>query len=75
MNDGRWLIVHRLAAGGAIDSGDPFRLEQFSGMSDAVQRFGTFDADHKPMLMTAPDGQILVMALRQPELRRRAAAH
>jgi hypothetical protein len=75
LNDGRWLIVHRLAAGAAIDSGDPFALEQFDGMSDAVQRFSEFGSDHKPMLMTAPDGHVLVMALRQVEPRRRAATH
>jgi len=75
MNDGRWLIVRRFAAGGAIDSGDTFRVEQFDGIADAVQRFNSFTADHRPMLMTAPDGQVLVMTLRQPEPRRRAAAH
>lgn len=75
MSDGRWLIVRRLAAGAAIDSGDPFRLEQFDGMTDAVQRFSAFASDHKPMLMTAPDGHVLVMALRQAEPRKRAATH
>jgi hypothetical protein len=75
MNDGRWLIVHRLAVGAAIESGDPFSLEQFDGMTNAVQRFTALSTDHKPMLMTAPDGQVLVMSLRQPEPRRRAAAH
>jgi hypothetical protein len=75
MNDSRWLIVRRFAAGAAIDSGDPFHVDQFDGMSDAVQRFSSFNADHKPMMMTAPDGQFLVMALRQAEPRRRAATH
>jgi hypothetical protein len=75
MSDGRWLVVRRLAAGAAIDSGDPFRVEQFDGMPNAVQRYGAITTDHKPMLMTAPDGQVLVMALRQAEPRRRAAAH
>jgi len=68
MNDGRWLIVRRFAAGAAIDSGDDvFKLEQFDGMTAAVTRFAALDNDHKPMLMTAPDGQVLVIALRQPE--------
>jgi hypothetical protein len=76
MNDGRWLIVRRFAAGAAIDSGgDTFRLDQFDGMSDAVQYYNGFSTDHKPMLMTTPDGRFLVIALRQPEPRRRAAAH
>jgi len=75
MNDARWLVVRRFSAGAAIDSGDPFRVEQFDGMTDAVQRFSALKADYKPMLMTAPDGQILVIGLRQPEPRRRAAGH
>jgi hypothetical protein len=76
MSDGRWLIVRRFAAGAAIDSGgDIFQIDQFDGMSDAVRRFSGFSTDHKPMLMTAPDGRFLVIALRQPEPRRRAAAH
>jgi hypothetical protein len=40
-----------------------------------VQRFSGFSADHKPMLMTSPDGQFLVIALRHAEPRRRAAGH
>jgi hypothetical protein len=74
MNDGRWLIIRRLVAGAAIDSGDTFLLEQYNGMTDAVRRFSAFGTDYKPMLMSAPDGQVLVIGLRQPE-RRRVAAH
>jgi hypothetical protein len=76
MNDTRWLIVRRLAAGTAIDtSNDPFNLEQFDAVNDAVQRFAKIDQDHRPMLMTAPDGRVLVIALRQPEPKRRAVVH
>jgi hypothetical protein len=76
MNDTRWLVVRRFAAGAAIDvSTDPFHLEQFDHMDDAVQRFSGIETDHRPMLMTAPDGQVLVIALRQSEPRRRAAGH
>jgi len=75
LNDGRWLIIRRFVAGGAIDSEETFRLEQFEGMAGAVQRYNGYGADYRPMLMTAPDGQFLVIALRQPEPRRRAAGH
>jgi hypothetical protein len=32
-------------------------------------------ADHQPMLFTAPDGQVLVISLKEPELRRHAIPH
>lgn len=76
MDDVRWLVVRRQAGGAVADSGtDPFQLEQFDKMGQALARFNTFEADHKPLLMTAPDGQVLVIALRTPEQRRRAAKH
>lgn len=74
IDDQRWLIVRRFTTGSAIDSGDdPFKLEQFDGMAGAAVRFAGFNHDQRPMLLTAPDGQVLVIALRQPEPRRRAA--
>ncbi len=74
LDDARWMIVRRLAAGSAIDSpGDPFRLEQFDGVTAAVARFSAIDRDRWPMLMTAPDGQVLVISLRAPALKRRAS--
>jgi hypothetical protein len=77
IGDARWLIVRRFTAGGAINaSDDPFSLKQFDGMSAAVDHYRTFTADQRPMLLTAPDGQVLVIGLRQPEVaRRRAVAH
>jgi hypothetical protein len=77
MNDGRWLILHRYT-GGAVtaDPADPFRLEQFDGMTDGVSRFSAIGRDSSPLLITAPDGQVLVMSLKPPsEPRRRAAGH
>jgi len=76
MNDTRWLIVRRVASGSFSDSGnDPFRLEQFDGFDSAAFRFSGLTADFKPMIMTAPDGKVLVMSLRAPEPKRRAVAH
>jgi hypothetical protein len=76
LNDSRWLIVRRMAAGSAIDTtDDPFALEQFDHVTNAAARFATLDGDHRPMLLTAPDGQVLVIALKQPEPRRHAAVH
>jgi hypothetical protein len=74
LDDARWMIVRRFAAGSAVDSaGDPFRLEQFDGMAAAVAHFSAIDRDHWPMLMTAPDGQVLVISLRAPAPKRRAS--
>src|SRR3954469_12173944 len=76
MDDSRWLIVHRFVAGGAIDvSDDPFELRQFDGMDGAVTHFSALDHDRHKLMLTAPDGQILVISLKQAEPKRRAAAH
>jgi hypothetical protein len=76
LDDSRWLIVRRFAAGAAIDAGDdPFQLQQFERMDGAMVQYGAMTRDRRPMLLAAPDGQILVISLKQPEARRRAAAH
>lgn len=76
LNDGRWLILRRFTAGSAIDvSDEPFELTQFDSMDGAVARFSAAARERHPMLMTAPDGQVLVISLKQPEPRRRAVPH
>src|SRR5436305_7541467 len=55
MNDGRWLVVRRLASGAAaVDPADPFQLEQFDGMADGAARFAAIPHDSSPALTTAP---------------------
>ena len=76
LTDTRWLVLRRMAAGAAADSGnDSFRVEQFDQMYAATERFMAIDRNHQPMLFTMPDGRMLVISLREPELRRRAAPH
>jgi len=76
INDTRWLIVHRVAAGAFADDGaDPFHVEQFDGFDSAATRFSAMTTDFKPVIMTAPDGKVLVMSLRTPEPKRRAVTH
>lgn len=76
MDDTRWLIVRRFVAGAAIDvSDDPFELRQFDAMDGAVTHFRALTHDRHGLMLTAPDGQILVISLKQAESRRRAAAH
>ena len=76
MNDARWLIVRRFTAGSAIDvSTDPFHVEQFDGMTRVVARLNELTPGHRPMILTAPDGQMLIISLKEPEPRRRAVGH
>jgi hypothetical protein len=76
LDDARWVIVRRFAAGAAIDSGDDlFQLHQFDEMDGAMSHYAAMAHDRRPMLLTAPDGQVLVISLKQPEVRRRPAAH
>lgn len=76
MDDGRWLVLRRFASGGAIDVGDdPFQLQQFEGLDGAMARYAFVSREQRPMMLTAPDGQILVISLKQPEARRRAVSH
>jgi hypothetical protein len=76
INDTRWLVVRRLASGSFTNTiDDPYRLEQFDGFDSAANRFSAMTVDFKPVIMTAPDGKVLVMSLRTPEPKHRAVAH
>jgi hypothetical protein len=77
MDDGRWLIVRRVAAGVAVtDPSDPFQIEQFDKMTDGVARYASVPYDAKPVLLTTPDGHVLVMSLKPGrEPRRRASSY
>lgn len=77
MNDGRWIVIRRFASGAAAaDPADPFQIEQFDGMTDGAARFAAITRDATPLLITAPDGRVLVMSLKPGSApRRRAAGH
>lgn len=76
MDDTRWLIVRRVAGGSFGDSNDdPFRLEQFDGFDSAATRFAGIATVFKPMILTAPDGKVLVMSLRTAEPKKRSVTH
>jgi hypothetical protein len=76
LGDARWLILRRFAAGGAINAGDdPFQIQQFDRMDGAIPHYASMTHDRRPMLFTAPDGQILLISLKEPEERRRPVAH
>lgn len=69
--------MKRVVAGSVTDSGnDPYLLESFDTANDAMIRYGALNVDSRPMMITAPDGKVLVLSLRKPEAgRRRAAGH
>lgn len=75
IDDKRWVVLTRVTSGDYLpDTSDPFQVEEFDGMPAAAFRYGNIAADHHPMLVTSPDGKILVMSLRtQAEPRHRAS--
>jgi len=71
-----WIVLRRAAGDGTIVVPEPpFQLEQFATMTDGSSRFGSIDQRQAPLLVTAPDGSVLVLSLRQPEARRRVVSH
>jgi hypothetical protein len=71
-----WVVLRRVEAGafdGPIDT--TFDVECFSKMVDASLRFDAIPTAHMPMLVTTPDGGMLVVCLKDlsaPPARRRA---
>lgn len=73
-NDYKWVVLRRVLVGSAAVPPDaPFTVETFDSMSAATARFSAADSDTHPMLLTTLDGKALVVALRNPESKRRAA--
>jgi hypothetical protein len=74
--DYSWVVVRRVASGSAAtDPNAPFVLESFDGMTAASARFAAINADTRPMLVTAPDGKVLVISRNATAPRPRAAGH
>ena len=73
IDDTRWLVLRRAPSGAAIaDPLEPFTVEQFDGMTEASARFMVIDRGYKPILMSAPDGKIIVVSMKG---KRRAVTH
>jgi hypothetical protein len=74
--DHPWIIVRQVVAGSAAQPpDDPYQLETFDGFSAAAARFGTLDNTMRPQIMSAPDGKMLVLSLRDPlAVKKRAVA-
>jgi len=77
MSDHRWVVLQRVVAGAYIDDGsDPYQVERFDHVAVATARMASIENDHRPMIMTAPDGALLVLSLKHaPGPRTRRVDH
>lgn len=76
INDNRWLVVRRVPSGtGVIATDDPFEIHAFDDMPTASARFLGMPRTAQPMLMTAPDGSVLVIGLRDTAPKHRVTVH
>lgn len=67
LSDGSWAVMRRAAAGSAVQNpAEPLELQQFDGMAGAYDHYMNIAADQHPIIVSAPDGQALVIALRTP---------
>ena len=75
--DRRWVVVRRVVAGAYTDDGsDPYQVERFDHIAVATARMAAIETDHRPMIMTAPDGALLVISLKHaPGPRTRRVDH
>jgi hypothetical protein len=72
-DDFKWVVLRRVASGSAIVSPDaPFKIETFAAMNDAANRFQSINPDLRPLLFTAPDGNVVIV-LRSTSLPRQHA--
>jgi hypothetical protein len=61
-DDFKWLVLRRVVSGSVtVSPNEPFKLEMFPALSDAAARFAAVDGALKPMLFTAPDGNVVVV--------------
>ena len=72
----KWVILKRVVTGSVAVSPDaPMLVEQFSSMTEGSARFMALDQNVRPLLVTATDGNTLVIFLREGEKRGRAVTH
>jgi len=73
-DDFKYVVLRRVAVGSAIQPADaPFKLESFPTMTEAMSRYAAIDGALKPLLLTAPDGNVVIVTRSQS--RHRASAH
>jgi hypothetical protein len=72
-----WIVMRRLASGTSGDSGnDPFKVDMYDDFTGAAVAYMGIDHEMRPMLLSSPDGRMLVLSLREaPVPKRRASTH
>lgn len=71
-----WVVIKRLRSGSiVIDEDSVFVAECFGTMADASLRFDGIDTARAPLLVTASDGGMLVICLREGDGRQRSVRH
>ena len=62
--DGRWIIIRRVAAGAYIPPANaPYACDSFDGAATAVAHYSSLSSERAPMLLSTPDGKIVVVSL------------
>lgn len=75
-SDFPWVVLRRVTSGVGASTPGPFVVDGFETLNDGVARFYSTDHELQPMLVTAPDGKVLVIARTAPEKpRQRVVAH
>lgn len=70
-----WVVLRRVVSGSAATSPDnPFTVETFDNVTLASSRFASITTEQRPILITVPDGQTLVISIRSDEGTKRRAA-
>jgi hypothetical protein len=75
--DHPWIVVRQVVSGSFTGSADdPYQLDSFDGFDAAAARFNSLDGVMRPQIITAPDGKLLVLSLRNaPSAKKRAVGH
>jgi len=74
--DHPWVIVRRIVTGTATDSSDdPYQLDAFDHATEAMSHFSAMPDSARPIMVSAPDGKMLILSLRADSQKRRAVTH
>ena len=72
----KWVVLRRAASGSVAISPDaPFVVESFPTMAEGNARFSALENADAPLLVTSMDGNVVVIHLRQREVRTPAVNH
>ena len=73
-NDYTWVVLRRITAGdAAVSPNAPYRVDGYDSLAVATAEFSAIDPQLQPVLLTAPDGKVLVLSRQSAVQRGRAA--